>query len=361
MGHCPGVPSPKFKVQGRSLKFDVALQIVRRRNPLNSLRVSIKSMRTGLPVWLLSAFCLLPTAFGQARGPAPTSLPSANCLPLAGLQTASVRVDVRLVNILATVRDASGQLVPALAAGDFEVREEGELQQLRVFSRESEAPLSIVLLLDASGSTAKDLKFEQESAIRFIRSILRPQDRMAFFAFTDRVVQMAPFTARAALLEQAVRAVRAYGGTSLYDAIYLAADALRNQAGRKVLILITDGGDTTSGTTFHTALRAAQQADAVIYSVVIVPIRSEAGRNIGGEHTLQLLSEGTGGRAFTPDSPEQLDPVFAAIGDELRTQYVLGYYAAPHLKAGAYRRLDVRTKNPAFTVQARKGYYLPDR
>ncbi len=311
-------------------------------------------MQTRPPaILLLSAFGLLLSAF---RG-----LPAAYCRPPAAFQTTSLRVDVRLVNVLATVRDASEGLVPRLTAADFEVREEGELQQIRVFSRESEMPLSIALLLDASGSTAKDLRFEQESAIRFIRSILRPQDRMAFFTFTDRVNQVVPFTASAARLEQGVRAVRAYGGTSLYDAVYLAAGELRKETGRKVLILITDGGDTTSATRFHPALRAAQEADAVIYSVVIVPIRSEAGRNIGGEHTLQLLSDGTGGRAFTPDSAAQLDPVFAAIGDELRTQYVLGYYAAPHLQPGAYRRLEVRTKNPAFTVQARKGYYLPER
>ncbi len=281
--------------------------------------------------------------------------------PGAAPQEVSLRVSVRLVNILAAVRDANGQLAPELTKEDFEVREEGELQEIRVFGRESDVPLAIALLLDASGSTAKDLKFEQESAIRFIRSILRPQDRMALFTFTDEVTQVAPFTASTARLEQALRAVRPRGGTSLFDAIYLASLELRKQPGRKVMLLITDGGDTTSATNFQRALRSAQEADAVIYSIVIVPIRSESGRDIGGEHALQLLSQETGGRALTPDVPAELDPAFAAIGQELRKQYLLGYYAAPHLEGGGYRRLEVRTKNPAFTVQARKGYYLRDR
>ena len=309
-------------------------------------RVFLVNMHIGRrTLWLVSACCLLPTA---------------SCQPPAASQTTSVKVAVRLVNILATVRDRSGRLASDLGKEDFEVYEEGELQQVRVFSREADLPLSIALMLDASLSTAKDLKFEKESAIRFIRSILRPQDRIALFTFTESVTQIAPFTASATRLEKAVRKVRPHGGTSLFDAIYLASDELRTQRGRKVMILITDGGDTTSDSTFHPALRAAQQADAVIYSVVIVPVRGEAGRNIGGEHSLQLFSEGTGGRAFTPDSLAHLDPVFAAIGEELRTHYLLGYYASPQLEAGTYRRLEVRAKDPSFTVQARKGYYLRD-
>ena len=307
-------------------------------------RVLLTSMHIGRrTLWLVSAFCLLTTA---------------HWAPPAVSQTTSLKVSVRLVNILATVRDGSGQLASGLTEEDFQVYDEGELQQIRVFSREAALPLSVALLLDASLSTAKDLKFEKESAIRFIRSILRSQDRMALFAVTDVVSQVAPFTASAKRLEKAARKVRPHGGTSLYDAIYLASGELRKQPGRKVMILITDGGDTTSGTDFHAALRSAQEADAVIYSVVIVPVHSESGRNIGGEHALQLLSEGTGGRAFTPDSLAHLDPVFAAIGEELRTHYLLGYYASPHLEDGTYRRLEVRAKNPAFTVQARKGYYL---
>ncbi len=297
---------------------------------------------------LFSAFCLLL---------------SACCLPpAAAAQEVSLRISVRLVSILATVRGADGELAPALTTDDFEVRDEGVPQPIRVFGREADLPLSIALLLDLSGSTAKDLKFEQESAIRFLHSILRPQDRASLFTFTHEVVQVAPFTSSTARLEQAVRAARPQGGTSLFDAIYLASEELRKQPGRRVMVVISDGGDTTSGISFHQALHAAQDADAVIYSVVIVPIRSQSGRDIGGEHALQLLSEGTGGRALTPDSAGQLDPAFASIGQELRTHYLLGFYVgsggALDAAAGAYRRLEVRVKTSGFTVQARKGYYL---
>ncbi len=279
----------------------------------------------------------------------------------AAAQETSLRVTVRLVNVLATVRDARGGLVRELSREDFEVRDEGQARPIYFFGREADLPLSVALLLDISGSTAKDLKFEQESAARFIRSILRPQDRLALFAFNETVTQVTPFTASAARVEQALRAVRAQGGTSLYDAVLLAAEELRKQPGRRVMVLITDGGDTTSTVSFHQALRVAQEAEAVIYSIVVVPIRSEAGRDIGGEHTLYLLSQGTGGRDHTPEAASELDPVFAAIGEELRNQYVLGFYAPADAQPGSYRRIEVRAKNLAFTVQARKGYYLVDR
>lgn len=278
-----------------------------------------------------------------------------------GAQEVSVKVAVRLVNVLATVRGPSGQLARNLTKDDFEIRDEGQPQQIRVFARESDVPLSIAMMLDISGSTKKDLKFEQESASRFIRSILRPQDRVALFTFNENITQVTSFTASADIVEQALHNVRAEGGTSLFDAIYLAAEQLQRQRGRKVMILITDGGDTTSRTNFREALRSAQEADAVIYSIIVVPIRSEAGRDTGGEHALQLLSDGTGGRSYMPDAAVQLDPVFAAIADELHTQYVLGFYASPDLPAGTYHRLEVRLRNPAFTIQARKGYYLRDR
>lgn len=287
------------------------------------------------------------------------------CLLVAWLavsaQEVSLHVTVRLINILATVRDTEGKLARALTAEDFEVLDEGRPQAIRMFSRESGVPLSIALLLDASLSTAKDLKFEQESALRFLRSNLRSQDRVSLFIFTHRVTQLVSFTADVGRLEKALRAIRPQGGTSLYDAVYLAADELARRDGRRVMVLITDGGDTTSVAKFQTALRTAQEADAVIYSVVVLPIRKESYRDVGGEHALHALAEGTGGRSFTPDTPAELDPVFAVIGDELRTQYVLSYYAPSDATLGQYRKLEVRVRNPGFTVQARKGYYLRDR
>lgn len=278
-------------------------------------------------------------------------------LTAAWSQEVAIKVEVRLVTILATVKDAHGALVPSLNKEDFVVTEEGRPQQIRVFDRQAGTPLSVVLMVDASLSTAKDLRFEQDSAARFLRSLLRTQDRMALYSFTHDVTQVCEFTSDVARLDKALHGIHADGGTSLYDAIFLASEQLKNHSGRHVIILITDGGDTTSTVDFHQALRKAQEADAVIYSVIIVPIPGEAGRNIGGEHALINLSDGTGGRAFQPHAAVDLDPVFKDLEAELRTQYVLGFYPQPAKNAKPYRSLEVRTTNPSFTVQARKGYY----
>lgn len=272
-------------------------------------------------------------------------------------QDVAIRVEVRLVTVLASVKDSRGGLVPNLTRDDFVILDEDQPQEIRVFDRQAGTPLAVTLLIDASLSTAKDLKFEQDSAARFLRSLLRPQDRIAVFAFTHDVTQVCDFTNDAARLEKSMRGIQSHGGTSLYDAVFLAAERLKSREGRKVIILVTDGGDTTSTVDYHQALRKAQEADAVIYAVTIVPIKGEAGRNIGGEHALIGLSDGTGGRTFLPRVATDLDPVFRDIEAELRTQYVLGFYPPPVKGAGVYRKLEVRSANPLFTVQARKGYY----
>jgi len=273
-------------------------------------------------------------------------------------QETTVRVTVRLVNVVASVRNTGGELTKGLGKDDFAILDEGQPQSIRVFTAESDVPLSIALLVDASLSTARELKFEQSSAVRFVRSILRTQDRISLFSFSDEVSQLVRFTNDASRIEKGLGAIQPHGATSLYDAIYLVSAELRREKGRKVIILITDGGDTTSSVNFHRALESAQDADAVIYSIVVQPIKNEAFHDIGGEHALYLLSEGTGGRSFTPEVTSQLDSVFAAIGDELRTQYVLAYYVPPNAGAEGYRHIEVRVKKPGFTVQARKGYYL---
>ncbi len=284
-------------------------------------------------------------------------IPTPSALP----QETTVRVTVRLVNIIASVRDTRGELTKTLTRDDFDILDEGQPQKISVFNTESELPLSIVLLIDASLSTARELKFEQGSAVRFVRSILRRQDRISLFAFTNEVYQLVRFTNDAGRIERGLREIRPEGGTSMYDAVLLASEELRREKGRKVIILVTDGGDTTSTTEFHGALRAAQEADAVIYSIVVLPIKNDSFRDIGGEHALYLLAEGTGGRSYTPEITGNLDRVFKMIEDELRTQYVLAYYAPSSTTAGGYRHVEVRVKKPGFTVQARKGYYLRDK
>src|ERR1035438_2982355 len=148
------------------------------------------------------------------------------------------------------------------------------------------------------------------------------------------------------------------GATGLYDAILLGSRSLERREGRKVIIIVTDGDDTYSKTTSHQALEAAQLADATIYPVVVVPIANDAGRNIGGEHVLTFMAEGTGGRTFLPTLGAELDKAFSEIVTELRTQYMLGFYphGAPPGK-DRFHRLEVRVKSPQLRVSARNGYY----
>jgi Ca-activated chloride channel family protein len=275
-------------------------------------------------------------------------------------QDVVIRTSVQLVTILATVKNQRGGLVGSLGKEDFTILDEGHKQDIRIFDREAGMPLTVALLVDSSGSTAKDLRFELDSATRFLRTIIRPEDRACIFSFNQSVEQIGTFTNDVAALERHVRSIHSEGGTSLYDAIFLASEQLRHLPGRRVIVLVTDGDDTTSVVGYQQALHAAQDSDAVIYGMIVVPIPGSAGRDIGGEHAMMTLSDDTGGRAFQPRPATDLDPVFKDLAEELRTQYVLGFYAQPLTGAKPFRRLEVKTVNPAFAVQARKGYYFKD-
>jgi len=271
-----------------------------------------------------------------------------------------IRVQVQLVTILATVKNPQGALVGSLTKDDFKILDDGRPQDIRIFDRQAGMPLTVALLVDSSGSTAKDLRFELDSASRFLRAIIRPEDRACIFSFNQSVVQIGDFTSDVNALERHLKDIRSEGGTSLYDAIFLASEQLRTRPGRRVIVLVTDGDDTTSVVGYQQALHGAQDADAVIYGLIVVPIPGSAGRDIGGEHAMMSLSDDTGGRAFQPRPATELDPVFKDLAEELRTQYVLGFYAQAIPGAKPYRRLEVKTANPAFAVQARKGYYFRD-
>ncbi len=276
-------------------------------------------------------------------------------------QEPDIRVDVRLVRVLATVKDAAGSLVGTLNREDFSVLDNNQPQQISVFERRTEQPLSVALLVDNSGSTAKDLKFEVDSVTRFLHALFaegNPEDSVALYSFNYEVVRHKSFTRDAANLERKLRSLHGEAGTALYDSIYLAAGELQSRKGRKVMLIVTDGGDTVSTKDFHAALDAAQLADAVIYPVLVVPIANDAGRNIGGEHALTTLAKGTGGRVFEPTLGAALDTAFADILRELRTQYLLAYY--PHdvpLTKNRFHQLEVIVNRPRLQVIARNGYY----
>jgi Ca-activated chloride channel family protein len=262
--------------------------------------------------------------------------------------------------VIATVRNQKGDLVGTLQKDDFEIRDNGVAQEIRYFGRQTDQPLSVALLVDTSGSTAKDLAYETSSAARFLRALLaegHPEDRVALYSFNYDIEQ-GGFTRNYASLERDLKSLKGEAGTSLYDAVYFASQALEGRQGRKAIIILTDGGDTTSSRDLKTALKAAQMADAVVYPIVVLPITNPAGRNTGGENALQFMAEGTGGRTFYPTLNAQLDKAFADIIRELRTQYILSFYpAGAPIPKDPFHRLEVRLKSAELRVSARNGYY----
>jgi Ca-activated chloride channel family protein len=267
-------------------------------------------------------------------------------------------VDVSLVSVIASVLDQNNRPAPDLKMDQFELYEEGKPQKIEIFEPETQQPLDLALMIDSSLSEVKELQFETEAAARFIGQVVRPEDRVGIFEFADAVTQLANFSANVAQLQAAVRRVTPGDGTALYDAVYLGSDALAKTPTdrRKVLILITDAGETTSRADFETARRAALRAEALLYTIVVRAVKNENGRNTAGEHALETIADSTGGAMYYPDELSQLDAIFERINRELRTQYRLGYYPNPRPPQGTYRSIEVRVKGN-YTVRYRKTYY----
>ncbi|MFZ0481201.1 MAG: VWA domain-containing protein [Terriglobales bacterium] len=273
----------------------------------------------------------------------------------------TLKVDVKLVNVFVTVTDGHGAPVGGLAKENFLIKEDGKEQKIAVFSRESELPLSIILAVDTSLSTRKDLPLELASAKKFAHAILRPQDGLAVYKFSEEVREVVPFTSDLKAIDSGIDRIRNGSATALYDAIFLGAQALNRRHGRKVMVVITDGGDTVSQVNYQEALRAAQESEALIYSLIIVPIEASAGRDTGGEHALIQISEDTGGKYYYATSAAQLDDAFRKISDELRTQYLLAYYPSQRFAGSPFRRIQVNLLNAPsggpFDLRNRAGYY----
>jgi Ca-activated chloride channel family protein len=275
----------------------------------------------------------------------------------------TLKVEVKLVNVFTTVTDANGAPIAGLKKEDFKIFEDGVPQTTAVFARQSNLPLSIVLAVDSSLSTRDDLKFELHSARAFVRDVLDPShhDALSLYQFERDVKELVPFTSSLREIDGGIDRVKVGSSTALYDAIYLASQSLQDRQGRKVLVVITDGGDTASSVSYHEALRRAQQAEAILYSIIIVPIEASPGRNTGGEHALIQLSRDTGGKYYYAASTPQLDRAFQQISEELRTQYLLAYYPKQRLADSDFRRIEVQVSPQAtvesLTVRHRAGYY----
>ena len=273
----------------------------------------------------------------------------------------TLKVDVKLVNVYVTVTDDHGAPVGELKRENFVVQEDGREQKISVFDKESAVPLSIALAIDTSLSTRHDLPLEQASAKRFARAILRPVDALSVYGFSETVSQATGYTAELKRIDEGIDHIRLGAATALFDAVYVTSRSLDKRQGRKVIVLITDGGDTISRVDYKEAVRAAEEAEAIVYSIIVVPIESSAGRETGGEHALIQISEDTGGKYYYATSMSQLDDAFRKISDELRTQYLLAYYPSQRVSNSQFRRIQVAITGPAegaaYHVRNRAGYY----
>ncbi len=313
-------------------------------------------------VWV--AVVLAFAALGSgAQAPVERRVPAQEDVPLTTLTLQS-----RLVTVAVNAVDAGGAPVGGLAQKDFRLLEDGKPQEIKFFDKESATPLSIVLAIDGSESLLRNEKLEMQAARKFVTTLLRPQDELDVMEFSDTVHEVVSFTNDKKVIERGLETLEKGDATAMYNAIYLASQRLgeTKQGGgrRRVLVLITDGGDTVHGARYQQALEQAQRAGVMVYSLIVIPIYADAGRNTGGEHALMTLSGDTGGKYFYVEDAKDLAPAFAKVSDDLRTQYVLGYYAAAptsRARAEAFRKLKVEVTDPQLTgritMRHRAGYY----
>ena len=272
-------------------------------------------------------------------------------------QRGRIRVNVNLVNVLVSVLDEHNRPAPDLPRESFQLFEEGAEQKIDVFESETQLPLDLALMIDSSLSAHKEIAFEQDAAAHFIRQVLRPGDRLAVFAVGENVTLLEGFSDNVATLQAAVHRMPSDAGTSIYDAILLASRSLehRGEDRRRVIILVTDAGETTSTSDFDAARKGAVRSGSLLYTIVIRPVKNESGRNTAGEHALETITDTMGGAMFYPDAASELDGIFDRINRELRTQYRLGYYPNPRGPANTYRQIDVKVPGK-YQVRHRKSY-----
>jgi VWFA-related protein len=282
-----------------------------------------------------------------------------------------------IVNVFTTVRDKHHGIISDLTKEDFKVFEDGQEQKIAFFNKEVNMPITLGLLIDTSASMDRLINAEQDAASRFLREVMRPKDEAMVITFDFDVDLLADFTEDTSALASAIRRARvnsvggggvvtpgtipqgATGGTDLYDAIYLAChDQLATEAGRKGVIILTDAEDTGSRLRLQDAVEAAQRADAVIHILLIVDREATSGVGAG---VARKMTEDTGGRVIDVHNEQSLEKAFDEISQELRSQYVLGYYPTNLKRDGTFRKIRVDVDKPDMKILARKGYYAPFR
>jgi VWFA-related protein len=290
---------------------------------------------------------------------------------------AAIKVDVDVVNLYCSVRNKQNGLVSSLEKGDFDLAEDSKPQTVKYFSRETDIPLTLGLLVDVSGSQRNLIEVERRAASSFFSSVLKKKDVAFLVSFgatqdllqdvtgsprllQDGLSQLKPNFGFSGINSGPVPTMSKQRGTVLYDAVYASAnDMLSKEVGRKAMILITDGEDEGSTESEKSAIEAAQKADSIIYGILYVD-RQFYGRmsvGYGGASVLKHMAEETGGRLFEVDRKNSLESIFEQIQQEMRTQYLIGYTPTNDRKDGTYRKIDLHTHDKDLKVQVRKGYY----
>jgi VWFA-related protein len=336
-------------------------------------------MRSLRLVAALLSFGLAPFLHAQEApspgGPPPASKAEAQPVDIGDVQT--LKVNVNLVNVYFSVRDKNGYITN-LHKDDCSIYEDKGLQKTKNFTQEKNLPLTIGILLDTSGSQIHVLPLEQQSGAEFLKDVLTPKDEAFLISFDINVNLLADYTnspreIRRAMDSAVINTGAGTGsvtgngtarGTLLFDAVYLAAhEKLRQEAGRKILVLLTDGGDQGSQENLKTATEAAQKANAIVY-VILLADRAFYGGGFGsinladtGARDMERLASETGGRVINVgNNGKKLEEAFAQIQDELRTQYLASYTPTNPKIDGTFRTLNI-TCQPGEKIQARKGYY----
>ncbi len=344
-------------------------------------------MESRFPRFLVIAFLmmLLVPAWAQQENNGPQDNGPVDEQQSEDQSVKTFKVDVNVVNIFFNVKDKRGALVPTLKKDDFELFEDGKPQTIKYFSAESNQPLTLGILIDTSVSQERVLPMEKEVGADFLRDVLTDKDEAFVISFDVNVDLLQDFTNSQRLLRTALNSTKINGGgnfggvpgigqgplpnarpkgTLLYDAVYLASnEKLATEVGRKAMILLTDGEDQGSRETIKEAVEAAQKSDSICYVLLIADRGFYGWGGYSGDSAMRKLTEETGGRVIEVGNKlEKLREGFQQIANELRSQYNIGYTPINSKKDGTFRQVQIKTKEPGYKVQARKGYYaLPPR
>ncbi|MBI1739840.1 MAG: VWA domain-containing protein [Candidatus Koribacter versatilis] len=329
-------------------------------------------------VFGLAILLSLPSAAQDAQTQPPPSDDQA---------TETLKVNVEVVQLFFNVKDKRGALIPNLTKDSFDLSEDGKPQTIKYFKAETDLPLTLGILIDASGSQKRVLDMEKEVGGSFLESILRPKDMASVFSFDVDVNLLQDFTGSVSRLKRALSDVQINAGTGacanlpglgggpipcpstgprgtvLYDAVYVAShDAFAQEVGRKAMILLTDGEDMGSRLKIRDAVEAAQKADTICYVLLIADRGFYGFGGYGGDSAMKKLTAETGGRVIeVGDKYEKLKEAFNQISQELRSQYNLGYTPTNINRDGSFRKIEIKPKQGDYKIQARSGYYALPR